>query len=179
MNFTTFPILATQRLILRQLSDDDKVAIFLLRSDERVNKYVDRPLQHHIDEATAFINKINKSIEQSESVYWAISLQDNAELVGTICLWNFSADHQTAELGYELSPIFQGQGIMNEAIKAVLEYAFEIIELESIVAYPHKDNKSSIKLLENNGFVWEVDKIDEENSSHLIYSLEKKTFDIR
>ena len=174
--YKSFPILKTERLVLKQLCENDKAAIFLLRSDERVNKYIDRPQQQSIDEALAFINKINMAIEQNQSVYWAISLKNNAELIGTICLWNFSADHQTAELGYELSPTFQGQGIMNEAIEAVLKYAFEIIELESIVAYTHKDNSSSIKLLEKNGFKWEVDKIDEENSSNLIYSLryEKK-----
>ena len=176
MNFIPFPILKTERLTLRQLLDNDNTAIFLLRSDERVNKYIDRPQQHTIDEALAFINKINMAIEQNQSVYWAISLKNIAELIGTICLWNFSANHLTAELGYELSPIFQGQGIMNEAIEAVLKYAFEIIELESIVACTHKDNSSSIKLLEKNGFKWEVDKIDEENSYNLFYSLryEKK-----
>lgn len=168
--YKSFPILKTERLVLKQLCENDKAAIFLLRSDERVNKYIDRPQQQSIDEALAFINKINMAIEQNQSVYWAISLKNNAELIGTICLWNFSANHLTAELGYELSPTFQGQGIMNEAIEAVLKYAFEIIELESIVAYTHKDNSSSIKLLEKNGFKWEVDKIDEENSSNLIYS---------
>ena len=171
MNLTPFPILKTERLVLRQLLNSDNTAIFLLRSDERVNQYIDRPQQHNIDEATAFINKINMGIEQNQSVYWAISLKNNAELIGAICLWNFSLNHLTAELGYELIPTFQGQGIMNEAINSVIQYAFEKIDLETIVAYTHKDNKSSIKLLEKNGFIWEADKIDEDNLSNLIYSL--------
>ena len=174
MNIISFPILKTQRLTLRQLVDNDNTAIFSLRSDDQINKYIGRPQQHIIDEASAFINKINRMIEQNQSVYWAISLNNNTELIGTICLWNFSEDHLTAELGYELIPRFQGQGIMNEAIHSVIEYAFEKIDLETIVAYPHKDNKSSIKLLEKNGFIWEADKIDEDNLSNLIYSLKRE-----
>ncbi len=170
MNFKPFPILKTERLVLRQLSENDSTAIFLLRSDEEVNKFLDRPKAQSLDEAAAFINKINKAIERNESVYWAISLQNSAELIGSICLWNFSNDPLTAELGYELIPNFQGQGIMNEAIKAVLQYAFEIIELKTIVAYTYKDNKNSIKLLEKNGFKWEIDKIDEDRLNNLIYS---------
>lgn len=171
-----FPVLKTERLTLKQLCDNDKEAIFLLRSNEQVNKYIDRPQQQSVDEATAFINKINMAIEQNQSVYWAIFFQDKAELVGTICLWNFTDDHQTADLGYELIPTFQRLGIMNEAIIAVLQFAFEKIDLKTIVAYVHKDNNSSTKLLEKNGFKWEVDKIDEENLNNLIYSLrhEKK-----
>ena len=168
--YKPFPILKTERLVLRQLTQHDKLAIFTLRSDAQVNKYLYRPQPHHVDEVIEFINKINKAIEQNKSFYWAISLKNSDELIGTICLWNFSDDHQTAELGYELMPNFQGQGIMNEAIKAVLQYAFEIIELKIIVACPHKDNKNSIKLLEKNGFKWENDKIDEDNLNNLIYS---------
>ncbi len=170
MNLKLFPIIQTERLLLRKLTELDKVAIFKLRSDARVNKYLDRPLPLNMDEATAFINKINNSIEQNDCFYWAISLQNNAELIGTICLWNFSDDQLNAELGYELSPNFHGQGIMNEAIKQVIQYAFEIIGLKLIDAYPHKDNESSIKLLKKNGFTWQADKIDEDNLNYIIYS---------
>ena len=170
MNFKPFPILKTERLVLRQLTQYDKSAIFKLRSDARVNKYLDRSQPHHLDEVIAFINKINKGIERNESVYWAISLQNSDELIGTICLWNFSNDQLTAELGYELNPNFQRQGFMNEAIKHVIQYAFEIIGIKVIDAYTHKDNESSIKTLVKNGFTWQVDKIDEDNLNILIYS---------
>ena len=60
LNFTPFPKLVTDRLILRQLSENDNKEIFSLRSDERVNKYLDRQVQSSSDEAIEFIKKSTK-----------------------------------------------------------------------------------------------------------------------
>ena len=73
-------------------------------------------------------------------------------LIGVVCLWNFTEDLRTAELGYELMPAFQKQGFMQEAISSVLHYGFEQIFLDNIEAFTHKKNKNSIKLLKKNGF---------------------------
>ena len=84
LNFSPFPQLATERLILRQLQPNDESEIFFLRSDERVNKYIDRPKAIFFEEAQNFILKINNSIKNNESIYWAICFKDQQQLVGTI-----------------------------------------------------------------------------------------------
>lgn len=147
-----FPELATARLTLRQLVETDDKNIFLLRSDERVNKFIDRPKAISIESAQAFIYNINDGIANDKWFYWAICLKDDIDLVGTICLWNFSKDRSTAEIGYELFPKFQGRGIMNEALKAVIEFAIEKLKLKKIIAFTHKENESSTKLLMKNNF---------------------------
>jgi len=143
-----FPVLASERLVLRQLAMQDAAAMFSLRSDDRVNRYIGRPKQTKIAEAEAFIHEIT----QNRLLYWAICTKDSTDLIGTICLWNFSEDKTSAEAGYELLPDFQGQGFMDEALKRIIAYSFEEISLQALCAFTHPENEASKRLLERNGF---------------------------
>ena len=151
---TTFSILTTERLILRQLEIQDEQEIFFLRSDERVNKWLVAPIAQSVEEAREFIKKINTGIIKNEWPYWAITLKNNNKLIGTICFWNISVEENKAEIGYVLHPDFQGQGIMHEAIHKVIEYGFEKMKLRSIEAILHPGNLKSIALLKRNGFLY-------------------------
>ena len=150
--FTPFPILTTERLTLRQLIINDEQEIFTLRSDREINKFLGRQLSNTIDDARNFINKVNENINKSDSLYWAITLSDKNILVGTICLFGFSDENYKCEIGYELLTNFQGQGIMKEAAEKVIDYAFNTIKVKKIEAFFHRDNQSSIKLLEKFSF---------------------------
>jgi ribosomal-protein-alanine N-acetyltransferase len=150
--FTPFPILTTERLTLRQPEINDEQEIFTLRSDSEINKYLDRQISNTIDDARNFINKINEKIDKNDSLYWAITLRDRNILVGTICLFGFSDENDKCEIGYELLTNFQGQGIMKEAAEKVIDYALNTIKVQKIEAFLHRDNQSSIKLLEKFSF---------------------------
>ncbi len=175
--FSTFPVLTSERLSLRKLSINDSAEIFALRTDASVNQYLDRSKPDNISKAIEFINLVNKGIDDGRSLYWSICLKDNPQLMGTICLWNFSADQKQAEIGFELSPAYQGMGIMQEAVSCVLEYAFATISLQVIDAFVHKDNIKSIRLLEKNNFLLQPDRSDEDNPSLRVYSLTKNRTD--
>jgi ribosomal-protein-alanine N-acetyltransferase len=151
-NFTPFPILTTERLTLRQLQITDEQEIFTLRSDSEINKYLDRQLSHSIDDARNFITKVNENCNKNIALYWAITLGDSNRLVGTICLFGFSDEGNKCEIGYELLTSFQGQGIMKEAAKKIIDYAFTGINIQKIEASVHKDNQRSIKMLEKLSF---------------------------
>lgn len=150
--FTPFPILKTERLTLRQLIMNDEQEIFILRSDSEINKYLDRQISATIDEVRQFITKITENIVKNDSLYWAITLSSKNVLVGTICLFGFSNEHDNCEIGYELLTNFQGQGIMKEAVETVIDYAFNTIDVQKIEAFLHTDNQRSIKLLETLSF---------------------------
>jgi ribosomal-protein-alanine N-acetyltransferase len=137
-NFTPFTVLTTERLTLRCLELSDDKQLFRLRSNKIVNKYIVRPKQKDIKEIRAFISKIINGINNNDWIYWVISLKHDPTLIGTVCLWNFSEDKTVAEIGYELDPALQGKGIMSEALKKIIEFAFRDIELISILAYTHK-----------------------------------------
>lgn len=149
-----FPNIITERLSLRQLKIEDENEIFVLRSDERVLKYLDIPIAKTIDDARNFIEKINNGIINNEWIYFGITLKNKTKLIGTICIWNISKDGLTADIGYVLHPDFQGRGIMREALIKVINYGFEIMKLKSIDADVDPNNFKSIKLLEKNGFLY-------------------------
>ncbi len=151
-NFTPFPVLTTERLTLRQLISSDDKEIFALRSDDNVNKYLDRKPSKSIDDAKNFIQTINENIQKKDSLYWAITLNGTDKLIGTICLFDFSNDSLKAEIGYELLPDFQGKGIMQEATSKVIDFGIQHIGLNSIEAYTHSENQSSTRLLKKLNF---------------------------
>lgn len=152
LNFQPFPELFTERLHLRQLTLNDANEIFSLRADDRVNKYIDRPKAQSIDDATAFIDRINQGIANNESLYWAITKKRESNLIGTISLWNFSKEESKAEIGYELIPEHQGKGFMQEALGTAIEYVLGVLKIETIEAWTHSQNLASSKILERNGF---------------------------
>lgn len=175
--FKPFPILTTERLTLRQLEMNDEQAIFVLRSDREISKYLDRPISNTIDDARNFINKVNENIDKNTSLYWAIMLTERNRLVGTICLYGFSDEEDnTCEIGYELLPNFQQQGIMKEAVETVIHFTFSTIKVQKIEAFVHRDNQSSINLLKKLSFKYS-DKPDETNPGligyHLTNSIDK------
>lgn len=151
-NFTPFPVLQTERLALRQLRSTDDKEIFALRSNDNVNKYLDRKPSQSIDDAMNFIQAINENIQRNDSLYWAITWNGTDKLIGTICLFGFSEGDSKAEIGYELLPGFQGKGIMQEAASKVIQFGFQHVGLNSIEAYTHCKNQSSTRLLEKLNF---------------------------
>ncbi len=155
INFTPFPNLATVRLKLRQMKIEDAHEIFILRSDERILKFLDIPKATTIDDARKYIEKINEGITRNEWIMWGISLQNSDTLIGTICYWNISKEHFTADIGFVLHPDFQGKGIMLEVLATVLDYGFNTIRFNFIDAVIDPDNVRSIKLLEKNGFAYD------------------------
>lgn len=177
INFTPFPVLTTERLILRQLTLEDENEVLAIRSNEMVNKYIDRPPTRTIEDARKFIDRITKNISNNESAFWAITLKNNPALIGSITLWKISKEHERAEIGYELHPDFHGKGIMQEAFTKVVEFGFQTMKLKTIVAFIHKENEPSKKLLEKNNFSvdpgYDELKTEEEKVTLLVYSLTK------
>lgn len=169
-NFTPFPILTTERLTLRQPSPHDQQSIFDLRSDEEINKYLGRQVARSIDDAMNFINKVNDNIKNNNSIYWVITLTKTRTFVGTICLFDFSNENSSCEIGYELMTKFQGQGIMKEAAEKVIDYAFQTLQVQKIVAFTHDNNLNSTKLLAKFNFIKSI-KADKENADFSIYTL--------
>lgn len=166
--YTSFPVLKTERLLLRQLVSGDVNEIYLLRSDDNNNRYLDRNPAKSIEDAKAFIENINGHIQTNDSLYWGITLNEIDQLIGTICLFDFSPDKSKAEIGYELLAPLQGRGLMQEALSKVIEYAFVELQLKSLEAVSHSENLHSVKLLHK--FNFKQDKTID--NGFIIYRLE-------
>ena len=74
INFTPFPNLATNRLLLRKLTPEDDRDIYYLRSDESVNYYLNRDKAESLNDAKAFIEKTSNMDELIGQVKPLLSL---------------------------------------------------------------------------------------------------------
>jgi ribosomal-protein-alanine N-acetyltransferase len=155
-NFNPFPILFTERLVLRQITNEDATEIFFLRSDKEVLQFLDRDPATSIDDAVQWIKTINEGVSNNEYIAWAMTLKKEPTLIGTVSFWNIKKEHYRAEIGYALHPLFQGKGLMQEAMTVVLNYGFKVMNLHSVEANVNPENAASIKLLERNNFVREA-----------------------
>ena len=156
INLHPFPVISTERLLLRKIKQSDKNEIFSLRSNETLMKFIDRPIARSVADAIALIKKINESLKNNDGITWGISRKSNPALIGTIGFWRIDKAHHRAEIGYLLQEEYQGKGIMYEAISAALEYAFTVLHLHSVEANVNPANTASIKLLEKLKFLREA-----------------------
>jgi len=85
-NFTTFPVLETERLTLRALELNDAKAIFGLRTNKEVNTFITRTMLNNLSETRALIDSISNSIANNTRIFWVLESKDTAELLGTIGL---------------------------------------------------------------------------------------------
>ncbi|MBK7668878.1 MAG: GNAT family N-acetyltransferase [Sphingobacteriaceae bacterium] len=155
-NFTPFPTLTTNRLVLRQITVEDAPELFFQRTDERVMKYIERPRPKDINDTITFINTISDLRDKNEIITWGIALKENPKLIGTVVYLNFKKEHYRAEFGYALHPDYWRKGIMDEVAKAVIDYGFNVMKLHSIEANINPENIASQKLLEKHKFVKEA-----------------------
>ena len=156
MTFSPFPVLETDRLLLRQLCSGDAADVFVMRSDPEVMQYIPRPIAVTLADAAALIEMMNDFIEKGEKINWAINEKSTGKVIGTIGYVNINPDHFRAEVGYSLSKAWHRQGIMREALACVIKYGFEQMNLHSIEAITDADNVASGSLLLSVGFVKEA-----------------------
>lgn len=155
-SFIPFPELSTARLLLRRIRDADTPALFFLRSDPAVLKYIGKEPAESLAEVSAFFERINGDIDSGNSILWGIALrEDPGTVIGTICFWNLQPAHYQGEIGFVLHPDHWRKGIMKEAIHAVLDFGFGPMHLHRVEARLHPDNSASAAVLEATGFLKE------------------------
>lgn len=178
-NFTDFPILETERLVLRNIVDTDFEKIYELHSDAVVNAFVGRELSTTLEKSKAYILRMQKLVANNECLYWVIQFKENPELIGSVCCWNYDIENAIVEIGYEMLPQFQGKGIMSEALRAMMAFIFEVMEAEMITAFPKGLNVNSVAVLEKLGFKHEEHFYNNkhENVGELVSYTMRKPFD--
>ena len=147
-----FPVLVTERLVLRELLPLDAEQVFLFRSDPEVMRHVARTPAKSVEDARALIDLITANVAAKDAVQWAITLKNEEALIGIIGFWRIQKEHYLAELGYSLQRTQWGKGLMSEAIAAVLHFGFGTLGLHKVEAVTRPANAGSIRALEKNGF---------------------------
>ena len=166
-------MIETDRLILKEINESHVEDILKIRSNEIINQFVKRISPKTNYDALQFILTIKERTQNNQTLYLGITYKHQPDLIGTICLWNFSEDRKTAEVGYELLPGYHRKGIMSEALKAVLDYGFNNLHLQEILAFTSRYNENSKGLLLKHHFILEEGRTDEGFPDNIIFSLKK------
>jgi len=171
--------ITTPRLILRPFKLSDAADEFEFASLQEVAYNAGFKPHANIEETEKTIARF---IEQDE--VWAIELKESGKVIGSIGLHPdiLRKDLNTKEIGYVLSPKFQKQGLMLEAVTAVIDFAFNQQNLSLLSAHHFSFNESSRKVILKVGFsydgiirrarcLYDGTKVD-----LMIYSLSKQQF---
>ena len=153
--FAQFPALETERLILRQLQADDASDLYAYYSVPDVYQYLDWHGPNSVEDAAErVISNWNCWYAEQRIIRWGIVLKATQRLIGTVFFCDFVGESR-ADIGYELAKAYWNQGIMTEALRAVVPLGFEALELHRIQAIVNPENTASITVLKKLGFVEE------------------------
>lgn len=156
LNFNPFPILETDRLVLRRTVLDDAKDYFFLRSSPIAMKHICKPLHTSIEDTKNMIYKINEMIAFNDGISWAVCLKSDNKMIGSVSFHRIEKEHYRAEIGYMLHPDYWRQGIVSEAVEAIISYGFNTLNLHSIEAHIDPTNIGSEKVLQKFNFVKEA-----------------------
>ncbi len=176
--FATFPLLETKRFILRAITPDDAVEMFRIMRDPRVTQYFGQAPMASLDVAIEREQGIHTDFQEQIGIRWAITGRATQQFLGTCGFWRLIKSHYRAEIGYELASEWWGQGVMTEALTAILTFGFTRMGLHSVEAQIHPANAASRRVLEKLGFVQEgyfrenyYESADDEFTDTAVFSL--------
>jgi len=152
MNAETLPIITTPRVVLRWISEDDIDSLYEIFSNAQVMRYWSTAPYTSREAVAQLQREIAEGNESNAMFKWGIALRDSNTVIGTTTLFNLSLDNGRAELGYAMSHAYWGKGYMNEALRALLSHAFDVMKLRRLEADVDPRNTASIRTLERLGF---------------------------
>lgn len=181
INFHPFQNLETERLLLRQLDNKDVNEVLELRGNPETMKFIPRPLAKNTDDALEHIKMINDKIDENVGINWAVTVKGSDKMIGLLGHYRIQPENHRAEIGYMILPQYQGKGYVTEAIKAVMKYGFNQMNLHSIEAVIDPENIASERVLQKIGFVKEAHIIENELYDGkfwdtVIYSMLKRNY---
>ncbi|MBR3017750.1 MAG: GNAT family N-acetyltransferase [Clostridia bacterium] len=153
--FSHLPTLKTQRLILRPLRMRDAEDLFAYAKDPEVSKHVLWDTHRSIWDSRQFLRAAIRQYRKGQPGSFAITLRQSGRMIGTIGFMWINVDYKSGEVGYSLSRDYWNRGIMTEALREVLRFGFEELELNRIEAQHETTNPASGKVMEHAGMRYE------------------------
>jgi len=148
--------LETPRLILKQFCEEDAERLFELNSDPDVVKYTGEAAYTSMDEVKAGLVRNYHQYEYYRRGRLSVFEKQSGEYIGWCGLRYFPESEQT-DLGYRLLKKHWGKGYATETSIACLNYGFNILHLDKIMATAMKENKASINVFNKLGLTYSHD----------------------
>ncbi|MDF2473304.1 MAG: HAD-superfamily hydrolase, subfamily variant 3 [Anaerocolumna sp.] len=169
-------ITTTKRLIIRELAVEDIIKIYQIYKNPEVRKYIDdidEYLENEIEKHKAYIKNVYNFYGYG---LWGVFSKDTGELIGRCGIQNSVIEGKSEiELGYLLDRNHWGLGYAIECVKAILQFAFEELWIERIVAVIDPLNHRSIKVAEDVGMQYET-QIEKNNRKYSYYVITKERY---
>ncbi|WP_377520341.1 GNAT family N-acetyltransferase [Priestia megaterium] len=139
----------TDRLVLRKFSVSDTKYFHSYRSNPTVAMFQSWE-DYQYSEAESFVNDQIKNMPNQPGTWFqfAIALSEDDQLIGDCALHTPLNEPRIVEIGFTLSPGYQGKGYASEAISGLLDYIFDSLGKHKVTAFSDVRNKKSIAVLE-------------------------------
>jgi RimJ/RimL family protein N-acetyltransferase len=150
---SAFPVLETERLLLRELRHGDAPTLLAIHGNAQVMQWMGTDALKDLEAAHHLVSRfLAGRVATVSSTRWGLERKSDGQLLGSCGVFNWSKEWKKATLGYELGIAAQGHGYMHEALNAILPWVFEHLELHRLEALIHHDNRASFKLAQRLGF---------------------------
>ncbi|MEG4027401.1 MULTISPECIES: GNAT family N-acetyltransferase [unclassified Microcoleus] len=163
----------TARLYLRQFTPDDLEELYRIYSDAEIMKYL-RGVKTREETESAIHNMVQRWAENNFGM-WALVHKIDRKMIGR-CGLAFLDQTPEVELGYALDKVYWNQGLVTEASFASLNYGFQILKLERIVAIARPENIASQRVIQKVGMKYEKNARYYETDV-LYYSISRETYE--
>ncbi len=155
LKFAGNPTLETGRLILRTLQAGDAKELFEYAKKPNVTRYLTWEPHNSISDTLEYIKMVSDKIKNDQAGEWGIQLKETGEIIGSIGFVLYEQNGSCGELGYVIDDKYWGQGIMTEAIRRVIQFAFENMGLQRVEAVHYPENPASGKAMQKAGMLYE------------------------
>jgi len=148
-----FPILDTPRLHLREIQMDDAPQLLAIHGDAQAMKWFGIDPLTELAQAVELVETFAAwRTHANPGTRWGLQLKGEDRLIGNCGLFKWNRGWQSCSLGFALLPSAWGNGLMGEALEAVLAWGFTHMQLNRVEALVHPRNQACLSLLERQGF---------------------------
>jgi ribosomal-protein-alanine N-acetyltransferase len=149
------PVLETDRLILRSFSEKDVDDVYEYASNPIVTEFL--PWEYHKtkEDSLQFLNYSKELFDSQDNIDFAIELKSKNKVIGSISIRKWNDANRCADIGYVLSLKYWRLGIMTEAIKRIVRFGFDELNVVRIEAHCDENNIGSYKAMGNAGLKYE------------------------
>ncbi len=139
-----------------QPKDSWKLCNFAVANEDRLKRYFPKTLEANLTPTLAefFTIKKVKQFANREEFLFILKHTQTRDVAGMIYIKELDWNKKQGEFAYCIGYPFEGQGLTTKVVKALSQYAFDVLGLESLQIIVHKDNIASVKVAINTTFKW-------------------------
>ena len=153
--FSHIPTLETERMLLRRLSVSDAEDMFSYASLEITSRYLTWSPHPDVYYTYNYLRRIEEQYRRGAFFDWAVVDRMDGHMIGTAGFTSFRAASDVGEIGYVLHPDYWGRGLAPEAVRALLQFGFDNLQLHRIEAMFIEGNTASRRVMEKVGMKFE------------------------